>query len=66
MILVGGGMNLFERLQGNCVADNISFRFFHSNFADIIISTGLLIVIFVFIISKGGNYESRKKDDPHN
>lgn len=66
LILIGGITNLLERYFHRCVMDNIYLGLLHVNFSDVLISIGLLIVVFVFIISNGGKNGSAKKDTPNN
>jgi lipoprotein signal peptidase len=54
MILFGGVHNLWERYTDKCVVDRIDFGLFYANGSDVMISIGLLIVIFASIIIKGG------------
>lgn len=49
-MLLGGGLNLYQRFVTGCVRDDFFLWFFHANIADILITVGLFIVVFVFII----------------
>ncbi len=52
MILVGALYNLYFRYFGSCVYDPINLGLFHSNYADILIVSGLLFICAKNIISK--------------
>ncbi len=53
LILVGGGMNLGERMRSGAVLDNLSLLgIIYNNAADYLIVIGVMIYLFAFIGSK--------------
>jgi lipoprotein signal peptidase len=53
LVILGGGLNLYERLSEGCVKDYLSFfGILHFNYNDIIILVGLVILTGGFLYEK--------------
>ena len=55
-VLLGGGMNIYERIAAGCVLDNISFfGLLLFNLWDILVMSGILILVICVFVKRRQN-----------